>query len=418
MDILGTVCSVEEFLSDRDIKINILDKAKLEEIYDLSAGRKYVIPEYQREVRWKKENIIQLVGDLKNRSQFLGNIILALKENNVYEIIDGQQRITSLIMLNHYLEVTYGHKLSVIKQVCSFENESFCGFNKLLESNFNISNLLQEEREDIEASDFFHQTKQYLELWNALGEANSLFGGDIINFIQNFKESKLNIIIDRDGNTEKSIQYFLDVNVKGVKLDPEDIFKGFLFSLDLGPKVREKWKNLKKLSFQVNNDKNIDYYPFMTLFHHYFYCELYRNEVLPNFDGLEFRKDFTLKKRFSYTENGFTKTYQAKEHLLRVISNNAYMLNTMDKLIKFSELMRDIVGSTAPNILFDSYFKGRVDNKEKVVIYKLMRKLILDRDYYVPKVLIMKYTLDVLFNNNSTPLDYKKIYAIYIQRYL
>lgn len=56
--------------------------------------RKMVIPLYQREYTWKDEKIITLVNDIKRYNKFLGNIILNEVEGH-YEIVDGQQRITT-----------------------------------------------------------------------------------------------------------------------------------------------------------------------------------------------------------------------------------------------------------------------------------------------------------------------------------
>lgn len=70
--------------------------------------KKFIIPVYQRQYSWKKENCIQLMKDLKdvhknrNETHFFGAIVFASKNDGRCEeltIIDGQQRITTVSLL-------------------------------------------------------------------------------------------------------------------------------------------------------------------------------------------------------------------------------------------------------------------------------------------------------------------------------
>ena len=73
-------------------------------------GKIFVIPEYQRPYRWEIDTCDILWNDLKNfyeehkndeREYFLGSIVTCddTDENNRINIIDGQQRITSFLLL-------------------------------------------------------------------------------------------------------------------------------------------------------------------------------------------------------------------------------------------------------------------------------------------------------------------------------
>ena len=72
------------------------------------AGKRYVIPVYQRKYDWKEDNCRQLYEDLKkiirdNRdSHFFGSIVSSVMGNGAsteYHIIDGQQRLTTVSLL-------------------------------------------------------------------------------------------------------------------------------------------------------------------------------------------------------------------------------------------------------------------------------------------------------------------------------
>ena len=72
-----------------------------------------VIPSYQRPYKWQLRNIEELLSDIeKSISEYerynhnfkyrIGSVIL-FENNGCYEIVDGQQRILSLVLLSLYL---------------------------------------------------------------------------------------------------------------------------------------------------------------------------------------------------------------------------------------------------------------------------------------------------------------------------
>lgn len=74
----------------------------------------YKVPDYQRRYSWKKEQLDALWGDLyesfKNDHQacyFLGSIVVVKNANNAFELIDGQQRLTTLMIMVSVLSKTF-----------------------------------------------------------------------------------------------------------------------------------------------------------------------------------------------------------------------------------------------------------------------------------------------------------------------
>ncbi|MBI6873307.1 DUF262 domain-containing protein [Clostridium aciditolerans] len=74
---------------------------------------RYVVPIYQRNYAWGVMEIEQLIEDIdssindSNKNYFLGNLIVNQTDNNVYEVIDGQQRLTTLFLLENYLGMNF-----------------------------------------------------------------------------------------------------------------------------------------------------------------------------------------------------------------------------------------------------------------------------------------------------------------------
>lgn len=67
---------------------------------------KYLIPIYQRNFAWGELEILQLLEDIidSKGEYYLGNLIVDQKAANLYEVIDGQQRLTTLYLLDKYLK--------------------------------------------------------------------------------------------------------------------------------------------------------------------------------------------------------------------------------------------------------------------------------------------------------------------------
>lgn len=84
-----------------------------------------VIPNYQRPYKWTDKNIIELLLDIQksieesrkytNFKYRIGTIILYKNGNGEYEVVDGQQRILSFLLLNLYLRPSFVCALSEVK---------------------------------------------------------------------------------------------------------------------------------------------------------------------------------------------------------------------------------------------------------------------------------------------------------------
>lgn len=81
------------------------EKLKVLKVSEIFTSKKYEIPIYQRNYAWKLKQIEDLIDDIygANGDYFLGNLIVNQKDKDVYEVIDGQQRLTTLYLLQKYL---------------------------------------------------------------------------------------------------------------------------------------------------------------------------------------------------------------------------------------------------------------------------------------------------------------------------
>jgi hypothetical protein len=88
-------------------------QTRTEHVESLLLDGVFDIPEYQRSYSWEERQLNELIDDLRylpeDRTHFFGNVILDKKDEpyetasgrrlNVYQVVDGQQRLTSTLIL-------------------------------------------------------------------------------------------------------------------------------------------------------------------------------------------------------------------------------------------------------------------------------------------------------------------------------
>ena len=98
----------------------------------------YMIPVYQRNYAWEKDEITTLIKDVYDSYSkekdvyYIGTLVTYKRENNVYEVIDGQQRLTTLYIILKVLgikdicnKLTYGARkvsASTIQKLDDYPN--------------------------------------------------------------------------------------------------------------------------------------------------------------------------------------------------------------------------------------------------------------------------------------------------------
>lgn len=82
-------------------------------VSDVFNNVEYVVPIYQRNYAWEKDQIEQMLQDVddidasKNDSYYLGSLIVNQSTPNRFDVIDGQQRLTTLYLMMFSLDKMY-----------------------------------------------------------------------------------------------------------------------------------------------------------------------------------------------------------------------------------------------------------------------------------------------------------------------
>ena len=91
---------------------NILEECSINDIYFSNRGPSilYKIPIYQRNYAWEREEICNLIEDIKDSMKkeksvyYIGTLVTYQRDENIFEVIDGQQRLTTI-----YIILNFGH---------------------------------------------------------------------------------------------------------------------------------------------------------------------------------------------------------------------------------------------------------------------------------------------------------------------
>lgn len=111
----------------------------------------YVVPDYQREYIWQEKQVYQLLKDIHDEfssngsgsasEYFIGSIVVHVRDKGVYELIDGQQRMTTAYLVLCAVR-DYRQDIKPDEPIEALKNLSTNGFLKIRTSVAMIKNPL------------------------------------------------------------------------------------------------------------------------------------------------------------------------------------------------------------------------------------------------------------------------------------
>ena len=182
----------------------------------------YVIPRYQRAYAWEDKEIVQLIDDINDSTgdYYIGSLVVAKVKDKVetYEVVDGQQRLTTLYLLLHYL-FSRDRQVGEVGKTLSFD----CRPN----SNYtltHIQDLLSKEKPFADDEDRLEQS-----ILNGLKAIDQKFMLGAIDEDAFVKRLKMVILyrIEVPEHTDLN-RYFEIMNTRGEQLEQHDILKAQL----------------------------------------------------------------------------------------------------------------------------------------------------------------------------------------------
>ena len=210
-------------IMNKDIR-TILDKyytrLKIKGLEDLY-GKKFFIPSFQRGYRWTEDNVNKLLEDLSNFGKNVTdkNIdyclqpIIVEKNDDKYNLIDGQQRLTTLLLI-----------LKKLKSDKEYELEYDTKNNELISI---INSEDESEENDLDTIDAYYIKKAKDTIKKFLEDKDKR--NNILNVK---KENRIKFLWYEIGEEDKSNQIFARINDGKISLSNAENSKALLLKLE------------------------------------------------------------------------------------------------------------------------------------------------------------------------------------------
>lgn len=262
-----------------------VNKQSVETLLGSGKSKPFVIPEYQRPYAWTDEQVETLFEDLweftatsggteRESSYFLGSVVSYENEDGEQEIIDGQQRITSLFLL---LRAIYTKLIATPVSERTAEANNFIGkieptiwrtnkltgtvdFKNILltsrvvnnDGNEILRSILETGKVDENAKDNYSKNYRYFQvLFDKHSTENPLM---VYQFIYALLNQAILLPITAD-TQDTALTIFSTLNDRGLPLSDADIFKAKIYNQlenDAKKTFIERWKELDDQATDAN----------------------------------------------------------------------------------------------------------------------------------------------------------------------
>lgn len=402
-------------------------------ISNIFEGQKiYTVPRYQRNYIWDENNWSELLEDIEftlgqeNKMQwshFLGAIVLSFKDSNFgiekYEIIDGQQRITTIFIL--FLAI-----LSKLKESNELEQATYIYDTYIKVRKFDGTIGFKFENPELD-EDIKH-------IYQAISDGNNIEGKtkiiqlfiffkeklekytpeDIKNFLQ--KLLFINIVEIISKEDEEIYNIFEVLNARGQKLKQIELLKNRVMKYitpkesDIIDKAKETWRKVEN-NLSITNDIDTPLYHFTKCYikkkaeNKDSVYKLIKNEIrIENIrklldDLLEFSQSY--KEILSDDTNIYVKYFNIKRNqqirtLITALHIKLYKNYTLHD--KYNETLREL-----RNIFFIFNLTKQTSNKTDKLItnfsYRIYNTETLNELKIVITELLLKLNEMISYNN-------------------
>ena len=220
----------------------------------------YTIPNYQRQYSWNDENLEELWDDLYNsfvdgidKCYFLGSIVIVDRGNGEQELVDGQQRITTLmIMLNVLMRdfpeinnknvgvlnadnslisslIFFNQKINRLRLQQDPDYDTY--FKNIISSSDSYKNFKKPTKEELKKEEPKHKfiNTAYF-FYNKFNHLLNTEGEEVLGNFVNYIMFKTNIIKISCFDQSFAIKLFLVLNDRGMDLASSDIIKSVIYN--------------------------------------------------------------------------------------------------------------------------------------------------------------------------------------------
>jgi hypothetical protein len=254
---------------------------KAKTIREILSGKRYALDYYQREYRWQRKQLQELIDDLSEQflasyssedkreevqiygHYFLGSIILNHRDNETF-IVDGQQRLTTLTLLLIMLHRRQGARTDRVKleDLIYAERYGTRSFNIAVpERAVILEAMFQGDTSNVEDASESVQT-----IARCYQEIDELFPEEIderaLPFFCDWLIENVHLVEISATTDEDAYIIFETMNDRGLSLTPLDMLKGYLLSNIHDPSKRNEaaktWRVRVEALRRLGKDEETD----------------------------------------------------------------------------------------------------------------------------------------------------------------
>lgn len=376
----------------------------------------FSIPSYQRGYRWTENEVGRLLEDIyanKSKNYCLQPVVVKKIAENKFELIDGQQRITTLFLLLQYIKSEFKIPIEFETKLEYQTRPHSADFLTEITKNINNTDNNNSEKPS-ENIDFFHMHKALLAIdaWFGNKERFKNQSEQLIAAFEIFVTLNKNVqvIWYEIGKDEDAISLFTRLNIGKIPLTNAELIKA-LFLADSNATLPENKK--QEIAFQWDYiEKELHdeiFWNFLTNQNTY---QTYIDLVLK----LVANKNTTIDEysTFFYFNDKLSKKETTVQNLWEEILQAFYLLKEWYEDYELYHKIGYLIASHTASLL-DLYnqsknktkptFKNELSNKIEEIIKKIgnIDKLSYTDNWSVIKNLLLLFNVETIYqtNNNS-----------------
>lgn len=422
-----------------------VNKQTIEQFLLNARTKPFIIPDYQRPYSWTSDQINTLFKDIweftcneggtdKEGTYFLGSIVFYENKNGEQEIIDGQQRITSIFLLLRAIYTKLSKPKEKTEEAKNFINKiepliwktnkltgkveysSILLNSKVISETENevLKKILEtgEVNEKLE-DNYSKNYNQILELIEEKSVENALM---IYQFIYALLNQVIILPITADSQ-ETALTIFSTLNDRGLPLSDADIFKAKIYnhlqSKEEKKEFIEKWKELEENTQNISENIQKLFYYYM------FYLRALENDRNTTTPGL--RKYYSTNKFERLLENNVLDELKKILNIWEIIVNSTQFIEN-ESWSENKDILKVLnVLTSYPNefwkypvIVYYLVHKDNKDFEEKFLKFlrklyvELLKKYIESPTINAVKSNILKLNAEII-NYDKPVFDFKSL---------
>lgn len=422
-----------------------VNKQTIEQFLLNARTKPFIIPDYQRPYSWTSDQINTLFKDIweftcneggtdKEGTYFLGSIVFYENKNGEQEIIDGQQRITSIFLLLRAIYTKLSKPKDKTEEAKNFINKiepliwktnkltgkveysSILLNSKVISETENevLKKILEtgEVNERLE-DNYSKNYNQILELIEEKSVENALM---IYQFIYALLNQVIILPITADSQ-ETALTIFSTLNDRGLPLSDADIFKAKIYNHLQGKEEKkefiEKWKELEENTQNISENIQKLFYYYM------FYLRALENDRNTTTPGL--RKYYSTNKFERLLENNVLDELKKILNIWEIIVNSTQFIENESwsenkDILKVLNILTSYPNEfwKYPVIVYYLVHKDNKDFEEKFLKFlrklyvELLKKYIESPTINAVKSNILKLNAEII-NYDKPVFDFKSL---------